>query len=148
MNRISSKYLYGVLGGALLYIPFVLFGYLLYMPASYSALVALASIVMAIVIVVIALSYKCRSPKERFLRTLVMLMSFWFVIVLNGSIGTIRLLDRLLHIVDNEANSRVAGLGLVFFQIVVLSACAIMNILLILFKVIRNKLKPKEDKRG
>lgn len=146
MNRFFRKYLYGVLGGILLYIPFVLLGYLLYMPTSYSGFVALASIILAIVIVVITLSYKCSSVKERFLRTLVMHMSLWFVIILNGRIGTIRRLDNLLHIIDNEANSRAVGLGLVFFLFVVLSACVIMNILLFLFKIIGNRLELKKNK--
>ena len=73
-------------------------------------------------------------------------MSLWFVIILNGRIGTIRRLDNLLHIIDNEANSRAVGLGLVFFLFVVLSACVIMNILLFLFKIIGNRLELKKNK--
>lgn len=128
-----------------MYIPLVLFSHPLYMPEACSASVARESILISIAIIVIVLSVKCRSAKERFLRTLLMQISLRFVFVLNGHIGTIRRLNDFFHITELEANSSTAGLGIAFYFMIVDLTCIIVNILWPLFKMLISTLNRVED---
>ena len=140
MNRFWKKHKYGILGGILLYIPYLPFGFLLYFQLSDKVFYQLfgACILAGVVISVVTLIYKCNSARERVTRTFVMLLSFWLTILFNGSIGTVRWLDELFHVAETEAMSRATGVGYGLFHIAVLCSCIIINIVMTLFEDSKN----------
>lgn len=126
----------GIIGGAVVYALCIAVGYLGYfqMPYDVQHVLLVFFYVMSVIASLYTLWVKERTMKGMVYRLLIQRATFWTLTIFNGSIGTFQLLDKALHIVDTEANSRAAGLGMGLFLIahlITILICSIIRIFLI-----------------
>ena len=104
----NKDIVFGVVGGVLLYFPLMFSGYLSYFPILNEKfeLWFMISMLIGGGIAVASITLKNKSAKCTFIRTIILLVSYYCTIVLNGCIGTIRFIDSIFCIQDSEATSR------------------------------------------
>ncbi len=120
MNRsVLSSVLGGIILGMLLVFasiqPFIETDILL-------LLIVLGSIIVAIVIL-----YRNYSFKHTILRTIFMFMCCFVAIRLFAVAGIVEFLGNILHIQESEANNRAAGVGMMYFLVILLGESIIIN---------------------
>jgi hypothetical protein len=139
ISMLRKDIAYGVLGGAGIYLLCIFTSYLLYIPFFEKTFGAwlLTSVLVGGGISAIALLYKNHSAEHCFIRTLILFVSNTLILLFNGAIGIIRLLDKFLGIKDSEATSRASGLGVVLFLIGVFCVCMVINFVITVVRLVK-----------
>ena len=108
---------YAIGCGIILYIPFLVAGYLPYMslPLKAYMILLVVSILVGGAISAAVILYRNQSLIRAVLRTITMFAGLLSTIVINGYIGTIRWLNTMLRIRDSDAMGRASGLVMVLF---------------------------------
>lgn len=145
MNKPRFKdCIYAVPSGIIVYLLFLLMGYLPYFSVLDSNIETILPLcwIAAALVCFLSLMHKERSIRNCISRTIILFLTFLAVLVFNGSIGAIRFLNtNVLHIVVTEGNSRAAGLGQMFFLIPVVGFCILVNIGVIAHRLFKFVLK-------
>ena len=136
-----ANIIYGVLGGIILYFPLCFSGYLpLLLNVSEVKLpLREGCILISGSIAVFAISYKYSSIKYSLLRTVIMLLSLLLTFVFNVQVGTIKLLDQLLHIGERNSENMAPGLTIVLILCVVLFVSIVTNIVIPILRLIKKQ---------
>ncbi|MBR5272911.1 MAG: hypothetical protein IKU25_05930 [Clostridia bacterium] len=128
-----SNILTGIIGGVLLSVPVMYVSYIPYLEFQKNEIHLMLSIFAGALIVAFVLIYKNSSFKFAALRMLAMMFFCYVFIRLLAYTGVLEAINNFLLIHENEASSRVSGLGMVFLFITILCESAIIGIVL-LFK--------------
>lgn len=139
---------HGLCGGAVMYLPFALSCYTLYLPKSSSNLFTcydLLYYLIGAVIVLFTILYKSNSIKHSLLRTVHLLFGLFIAIVINGELGTLRYIDRLLRINEGETNGRATGIVSIIWLIAMLSVCFSANIIILVKIAYTNRIHNSTD---
>lgn len=129
----SSNILTGIVGGVLLSVPVIYVSYFPYLEFQKVEIHLMLSIFVSGLIVAFVLLYKNNSFKFATLRILTMMVFCYVCIRFLANTGVLEAINIFLHIQENEANSRVSGLGIIFLLISILCESVIIGIVL-LFK--------------
>lgn len=133
--------------GILLYIPFTIVGYIPYMslPFREKTILLIASVLVGGAISVAAIAYRSRLWRRTFLRTVILFAALLLTVAINGCIGTIRLLNTKLQILDSDAMGRASGLGMVFFLGGLLLISVVTNVAVAICRAIEQKKREGKD---
>lgn len=131
--------IFGIIGGIVLYLPLIFSNYLVYFPVldERFELWFMVSVLIGGAIAVASITLKNNSAKYAFIRTIILLVSYYCTIVFNGCIGTLLFIDSIFGIQDSEATGRVAGLSMVFFEIGVFGICIVTNVVMAIISLVR-----------
>lgn len=129
-----NNILTGIIGGILLSAPVIYVTYFPYLEFQKVEIHLMLSILVSGLIVVCTLLYKNNSFKFAALRMLTMMISCYLCVRVLVNTGVLEAINLFLHIHENEANSRVAGLGVVFLLVSILCESTIIGIVLLIKK--------------
>lgn len=123
-----KNFIWGLIGGFCLYIPFVFQGYAPYLFGENILMGLLLATIIGALISATTILIKSKTLKDTLVRTIVMLFSHFLIIRQNGQIGTLRYIDSLFGIIETEASGRVSGLLMALFICAIIVICIITNI--------------------
>ena len=144
----ASCILTGIIGGGLLSAPIIYVGYLPYLNLQKAEIHLMLSIFVSGLIVACVLFYKNNSFKVATLRMLTMMIFCFVCIRFLANTGVLEAINSFLLIQENEASSRVSGLGIVFLLISILCESAIIGMVLLLKKYMGRLAKQRTEKTG
>ena len=136
MNRsVLTSVLTSVLGGIVLGILLLLVSIQPFIETD----ILLPSIIFGSIIVAIVILYRNYSFKHAILHTILIFMCCFVAIRLFAVTGIVEFLNTILHVQENEANDRAAGLGMVFFLVILLGESIIINGIQLVRSLIKRK---------
>lgn len=129
MQKTAQSCIYSVVGGFCIYIVETLSSTLPYIGAAnnYFLIEFLVGIVLGVMIVTMVLLCKKPTLIQMLLRFAVLFLSYIFVTVMNGYIGTIRILYEFFSIKTYSSSDNVSGmLTIMFLSVMVITSIIIM----------------------
>ena len=122
----------GLIGGLLLSLPIIYVSYFPYLEFQKVEIHFIISIFISCLIVAFALLYKNNLFKYALARMTVMVICCYAFIRFLAITGVLEKISNFLLIQENEANSRVSGLGIFFLLIPILFESIVIGIVLLL----------------
>lgn len=135
-SNVNKSFLYGSLGGFIIYVFSMISSELVYMNLSdvWDVLLFVLSVLLGCAVVVFIIVYKCQSFPQSIIRffTLIFFCASYFA--MGGYIGIVHLVHCFFGFVESSAKDNVSGMLLLSFYIVVF---ALSLVSLVLISVIR-----------
>ena len=121
MKKGSCSCIYGVIGGVCLYIIEMFFSLLPYFRNVnfLFEFTFIASLLLGVITAIIVLLYKKPVVYQMVLRFVMLILSYIFVFVLNGFLGTRRIICELFFTQSSVSNDNVSGILTLIFLLVV-----------------------------
>lgn len=137
MEQFKQGFFYGCIGGIILYIVEVICSTLPYINVSnlLFEFLVITCITLGCVISIFVLLYKRSMLIEMIFRFVAMIVSYVCVLMINGYIGTIRFMYKLININFNSASDNVSGMLTITFSAIVISICIIMIVVVAIKRI-------------
>lgn len=119
--------LYGIIGGAVLYVFQFLFSELVHidLPHTWFAVCLALIALLGFATVIFTLMHRCPSVTQSLFRFLMLAISFAIFFILNACVGTVSFWHRVFGVVESSAPDDGSGMLTLAFGLVVLGACAV-----------------------